>query len=324
LAGIRKISAILCSGNISWDILVRPVDQFQWGTNTWVEEYLEEMGGNGSNTSYCLGRFGVPVRLLGMVGSDERGDALLEKLRRAGVDVGQVGRSVEPTTTTICVTNSQGERLFFQRLGSSKEAFAEPSGFHAEMVGQASHYHQANLYSLPNLRRNSAEQMRRAREAGMTVSVDTGWAADGQWMETLAPVLPYTDLLFVNEQEAGMLTGEREPEAMAARLRDHGASGIVLKLGAAGCAVFSGKESRIIPGFSVPAVDTTGAGDCFAAGFLAALHRGADYFAAARYANAAGALAVTALGAVMGLDGIREWRLLEEWMAKARLEHRDL
>ncbi|MBK5293020.1 MAG: carbohydrate kinase family protein [Acidobacteriia bacterium] len=321
---IRKISGILCAGNISWDILVRPVDEFRWGSNTWVEDYLEDMGGNGSNTSYCLGRFGVPVRLLGMVGRDERGDALLAKLRLAGADVTLVSRSGEPTTTTICVTNSQGERLFFQRLGSSKEAFAEPSDFRPRIVGQANHYHQANLYSLPNLRRNSVEQMRRARQAGLTVSVDTGWSADGKWMETLGPVLPYTDLLFVNQQEAEMLTGEQEPEAMAARLREQGARSIVLKLGAEGCGVFSGNESRMVPGFPVAVVDTTGAGDCFAAGFLGALYRGVDYFEAARFANAAGALAVTALGAVRGMDGISEWRLLEEWMEGARRESRAL
>jgi len=78
---IRRISGVLCSGNICFDILVRPVDCLEWGTSTWVEEYLETMGGNGSNTSYTLAMLGVPVRLHGMVGPDAYGDHVLAKLQ---------------------------------------------------------------------------------------------------------------------------------------------------------------------------------------------------------------------------------------------------
>jgi sugar/nucleoside kinase (ribokinase family) len=311
-----NLTGVLCAGNISHDILVRPVDEFRWGTNTWVEEYVEDMGGNGSNTSFALGTLGVPVRLLGMVGRDERGDSLLAKLDSAGVDTRRVGRSRQPTTTTICVTNSHGDRLFFQRVGASLEAFAEPVDFTPDLCAGMSHYHQANLYSLPNLRHNPAEPMRRARQAGLTVSVDTGWAADGRWMEVLAPVLPFTDLLFVNEDEACMLTGSREPATIAATLRRHGATHIVLKLGGRGSILFHDEGAIHAPAFQVPVVDTTGAGDCFAAGFLAALHRGKSPAEALRFANAVGAFAVTTLGAVRG---IRPWADIEAWAATAPL-----
>lgn len=312
LMNIRNVTGVLLAGNISHDILVRPVDEFRWGTNTWVEEFIEDMGGNASNCGFALATLGVPARLLGMVGRDERGEGVLTKLRAAGVDVSHTGRSMEPTTTTICVTNSKGDRLFFQRVGSSKEAFAEPVEFTPALCAGMSHYHQANLYSLPNLRRNSGEPMRRARAAGLTVSVDTGWAADGRWMEVLEPALACTDLLFVNEDEAGMLTGSRDPDRVVQVLRDHGASGVVMKRGARGCAVSLAGEEFLSPGFAVQAVDTTGAGDCFAAGFLAALHRGLGFRDAARFANATGALAVTALGATRG---IRPYPETEAWAA---------
>jgi len=308
---LTHLTGVLCAGNISHDILVRPVNEFRWGTSTWVEEFIEDMGGNGSNTSYVLARLGVPVKLMGMVGRDERGEALLAKLRGAGVDTGAVGRSQGPTTTTICVANAAADRLFLQRPGSSLEAFAEAAEFTGELCAGVSHYHQANLYSLANLRKHSAETMRRAREAGLTVSVDTGWAADGRWMEVLEPALPNTDLLFVNEDEARMLTGHAEPDAIAGALRDRGATGIALKLGAHGCVLFIGGERIECPPFAVKAVDTTGAGDNFAAGFLAALHRGLTYEAAGRVANAAGAVSVTELGAVRAA---RDWDALQAWM----------
>ena len=310
-AALERVTGVLCAGNISHDILMRPVNEFRWGTCTWVDEFVEDMGGNGSNTSYTLARLGVPVKLMGMVGRDERGEALLRKLTGAGVDVDSVARSEGPTTTTICVANSTGDRLFLQRPGSSLEAFAEPAEFTRELCAGVSHYHQANLYSLANLRKHSAETMRRAHAAGLTVSVDTGWAADGRWMEVLAPALPHTDLLFVNEDEARMLTGQSEPEAIVRTLRDRGATSVALKLGAQGSVLFFGSERIECPPFAVKAVDTTGAGDNYAAGFLAALFRGLGLAEAGRVGNATGAISVTQLGAVRAA---RSWEEVREWM----------
>jgi sugar/nucleoside kinase (ribokinase family) len=276
---------------------------------------IEEMGGNCSNTAYVLARLGVPARPMGLVGRESRGDAILAKLAAAGADISRIGRSSEPTTTTICVANSEGNRLFFQQVGASREAFSEPVDFTPLLCEGHSHYHQANLYSLPHLRRNPAEPMRRAKAAGLSVSVDTGWATDGRWMEVLEPALEFTDVLFVNEEESRMLTGETRPERVAASLRRHGARDIVLKLGARGCMVFTGGEGLRVPGFVVKAVDTTGAGDCFGAGFLASLHRGYAYPEAARIANAVGALAVQALGATRGILG---WDETLAWMARSQ------
>jgi sugar/nucleoside kinase (ribokinase family) len=306
---IRHINGVLCSGNICFDILVRPVDRMEWGTSTWVEDYVETLGGNGSNTSYTLAMLGTPVRLHGMIGRDSYGDTVLAKLAGAGVDLSAVSRSKAPTTTTICVINSQGNRLFLQRVGSSNEAFAEPFDFDPNLTAGHSHYHLANLFALPNMIRHGAEVLRRARQAGMTTSLDTGWDQSGSWMEALAPCLPYTDLLFVNQEESSMLTGATEPPCIARVFRNHGASDIALKLGAWGCVVYSADGEREVPAFAVPAVDTTGAGDCFAGAFLAALYRGQPYEQAARLANAVGAMVVEKLGAVTGV------RLYEETLA---------
>lgn len=311
---IRRISGVLCSGNICFDILVRPVDRLEWGTSTWVEEYIEAMGGNGSNTSYTLAMLGTPARLHGMVGSDSHGDCVLAKLEGAGVDLGAVSRSRAPTTTTICVVNAEGNRLFLQRVGSSNEAFAEPFDFGREPTAGHSHYHLANLFALPNMIRHGAEVLRRAREAGMTTSLDTGWDQSGSWMASLGPCLPHTDLLFVNEEESRMLTGVNDPCGIARAFRNRGASDIALKLGARGCVIYSADGELATPAFAVPTVDTTGAGDCFAGAFLAALHRGQSYEQAARLANAVGAMVVEKLGAV---SGVRSYEETIAWMETA-------
>jgi sugar/nucleoside kinase (ribokinase family) len=105
------------------------------------------------------------------------------------------------------------------------------------------------------------------------------------------------DYALMNEDEARLLTGFAEPSDAARVLREHGATHVVIKLGARGCWA-DGVE---IPGYKVDAVDTTGAGDCFSGGFIAALQRGMGVEEAARFANAVGALAVRKVGATAGV-----------------------
>jgi sugar/nucleoside kinase (ribokinase family) len=306
-----SLRGILCAGNIVHDTLVRPVDRLQWSTTTWVEEIHASLGGNGAATSYTLGKLGVPVRLLSIVGSDAPGNELLRRLESAGVDVSRVTRSEAPTAATIALVHSGGDRLFLHRPGASGAAFRESIQFTPEILRGISRFHLANVFALPLLRPHAAETLRRAKTAGLDTSLDTGWDALGRWMEDLGPCLPSVDVLFVNESEARMLSGRSGIEEAAAALLDSGAGRVVVKLGAQGCAVFTGGEEFRVPAFPIEVVDTTGAGDCFAGGYLAALARGLSHGSAARYGNAAGALSASHLG---GVDGILSWEEMERWM----------
>ena len=131
-------------------------------------------------------------------------------------------------------------------------------------------------------------------------------------MKVLAPSLPSTDLLFVNEDEARMLTGHVEASAAARTLREAGAKTVCVKLGAAGCAVFGDGMEFTSPGFRVRAIDSTGAGDCFAGGYIAGLQRKLTHEEAARLANAVGALSVQQLG---GTAGVLGWDETHAWVS---------
>ena len=174
-----------------------------------------------------------------------------------------------------------------------------------------SHYHLATPFTLPRMRAIYPELLRRARARGLTTSLDTQWDSQGKWMADSGAVPALVDVLFANEDEARMLTGATDPAEVAAVLREHGASTIVLKLGAQGCAVFSERDEFQVPAFPVTVVDTTGAGDCFAGAWLAAMCRGLAPREAARLANAVGAQVVETLGAV---DGVTGWEETQAWM----------
>lgn len=304
---IQRIDGVLCCGNVCYDIPVWSVDTVNWGRSVWVDEITCSLGGNGANTSYALAKLGTPVRLTGTVGRDDHGDAIIGMLEPVGVQL-DIHRSDNPTTSTVVLVQSSSDRTFIHRPGASRDVTAAMLTY---SVPGFSHFHLANPFSLPNIRGVAGEVMASAKEAGLTTSLDTAWDAQERWMKDIEPCLPHTDLLFVNDSEAEMLTGVKEPAEAARILREHGASDVVIKVGPEGCYVFNGKGELRAPGFPVVAKDTTGAGDCFVGAFLAAIHRGLSYAQAARMANAAGAMNVEQLGAA---KGVRSWEETEAWI----------
>ena len=294
-------NGVLCSGSIVLDMLVRPVDEVRWGGTTWVDSIEPHLGGNGANTSYTVGILGTPSRLVGMVGSDQFGEYALRKLGEAGVDTRWVGRSTASTSTTVGLVKSSGERAFLHQLGSSTELLGEPLAFVPALIEGMAYYHLGSPFALPLHRPHLAETLRRARSVGLVTSLDTQWDSRGEWMKVLAPALPFVDILFMNEDEARVLTGVSDPSESARVMRELGAKCVVAKLSREGCAVFADGVEFHAPAFSVPVVDTTGAGDCFAGGYLSAMAGGASHREAAGFANAVGALAIGKLGAVEGL-----------------------
>lgn len=126
-------------------------------------------------------------------------------------------------------------------------------------------------------------------------------------MSVLAPCLPFLDFILPSWEEARLLTGRETPEDAAQVFLDGGVKAVGLKLGAQGAYLrtAAGDELRL-SALPVEAVDALGAGDCWAAGFLCGLTRGWDLERTARFANAAGACAVQALGATTGVRSFDE------------------
>jgi ribokinase len=307
---------VVVSGSIIYDTLVHPAPDADWGTTTLVDTIESHAGGNGSNTSLALAKIGTPVRLLGSVGNDDAGRFLLDTLCRSGVDTSFLHVSDAPTAATVALVNRAGDRKFYHRMGVSGGAFAEPIDFTAELVAGMGRYHLASLFILPRLRSHAAETLARARAAGLATSLDTNWDPQGRWLEDVRPCLPHLDIIFMNEDEARMSTACTAPSAAAACLLEGGARIAVIKLGPRGCAVFTRESEVTSPAFDVDAKDTTGAGDCFVGGFLAALLRGAKLPEAARFANAMGALSVQHIGGAVGIpDGVD----VEKWMRSAKV-----
>jgi sugar/nucleoside kinase (ribokinase family) len=306
---MAELKGVLVSGAVIQDTLVRPIESLQWGTTTIVDTIEQHIGGNAANTSIALATLGVPVRTIAAVGPDDSGRFVLDKLSRAGVDTSAVREMEGASAATVGLVNGAGNRLFFHRPGVDGPAFAAPLSFPPDLTRGMTHYHLASLFILPDFRPHAPETLAHARAAGLTTSLDTNWDPRGEWLAALAPCFSGLDFLFMNEDEARMVG------ASPADLLSRGIRTFVLKLGPRGCAIYNSEGETLVPAFDVPVTDTTGAGDCFVAAFLAAWLRGESLEEAGRFANAVGALVVQQLGATAG---VLSYEATQAWMRSAR------
>lgn len=297
------MSQVCCLGILVADVVGKPIEAFPpKGTLAAVERMELHVGGCAANTSLALAKLGVETSILGKIGDDGFGQFLAATLERHGVGTrGLVRDDREATSATMVAVDAAGERTFLHYPGANA-VFAAPDVFWPE-VEAASILHVAGPFLMPRyMGADNAAVLKGAKALGKTTALDTVWDATGRWMTVLEPCLPYLDYLLPSWEEARLLTGRKTPEDIGQVFLDRGVGTVGLKLGAEGAYLrtAAGDELRVPP-FSVEAVDALGAGDCWAAGFLCGLARGWDLERTARFANAAGACAVQALGATTGI-----------------------
>src|SRR2546429_404423 len=291
---------VVCIGILVADMIVRPVAQLPAaGTLAFVDSIEMRGGGCALNRASCLARLGLRSAALGKVGADTFGEFVLRLLGERGVDAEGVLTDPElATSASVALVDPAGERTFLHLRGANAALRAEELG-ERPFAGRALHV--AGALVLDALDGEpTARLLAEARRRGIQTSVDTVFDAGGRW-ERVLPALPHCDPVTPGLAEAQGITGEQDPARAAARLRELGAGVAAVTLGPDGCYVAGEGFDGHVPGIEVEAVDGTGAGDAFAAGFLYGLLAEWPLELCARFANAAGAAATTALGAVAGV-----------------------
>jgi sugar/nucleoside kinase (ribokinase family) len=300
------VSDVTCLGILVADVIARPVDAVpEPGSLALLGEIALRGGGCALNSGTALARLGVEVACAGKVGRDPFGDFLLGLLDERGIDRSLVVQTDDaPTSASIALVDSAGERTFLHVPGAN--GTLELADLDLDRVLAARALHVAGALVMPALDgAQTAELLAAARARGVATSLDTVWDASGGW-ERLLPSLPLLDLLCVSGAEAAALSGEREPRRAAAWARERGVGAVAVKLGPDGCWVDGDGFRGHVPPVQVEAVDSTGAGDAFAAGMIYASLQGWPLERAAAFANAVGAAATTAVGAAEGLPTIEE------------------
>jgi sugar/nucleoside kinase (ribokinase family) len=251
-------------------------------------------------------RLGMRVGLVGCVGDDAFGRLLRTSLEAEGVNIAQMQTAPRHTTGTAFVSYApDGRREFVFHLRHAAAGALDPERIDPAYFAGVRWLHLSG--SSVALSADSRAACRRALDltlaAGGRLSLDPNLRPElmplAEAREALAPYLRAASLLTPTSEEARALTGAAGDDQAVALL-----SGpkrvIALKRGAEGCTLFAGRQRHDGPGFAVDEIDPTGAGDCFSAACLVGLEAGWPLAQVARFASAAGALAVTRQGPMEG------------------------
>ena len=291
-------------GNVTLDIICYPVNEVPRRESIAFDDVTVSPGGCGSNTAIGLAALGVPTGIVARCGEDDSADLLFRYWQRVGVDTRFVQRTAEkPTGTSVGLIDDDFQPRFIHTSGANQLVTAEILDPQAIAATGAKFFHIAGFFVLPNLFADVADKLAQLRALGLETSLDVVFNTrmdDPDLRGALWDSLPHLDFFIANDHEAFRLTNERDPVRAAAILRDRGAQNVIIKLGAAGCYACSEEFTGIVPAIKVKVVDTTGAGDAFAAGFIAARARRARVKAACEAGNRAGARIVQKLGAIAG------------------------
>jgi 2-dehydro-3-deoxygluconokinase len=265
-----------------------------------------KIGGAESNLAVALSRLGLSAGWAGYLGDDEPGQLVLDRIRAEGVDTSRVRRIKEhPTGLYLREQVGADVRVYYYRQGSAASTM-QRDAFDAVYLSGATFVHLTGI--TPALSEDCRAFVlwaaREARASGVRVSFDVNYRSKlwgtQQAREFVEEILPDVYLLFAGDEEARALWG-RDDEALVRELARNGPEEVVLKTGSTGSLALVNGEVLEHPAFTVAEVDPVGAGDAFAAGYLAGHLWDLPAEERLRTANAMGALSVATLGDYEGL-----------------------
>jgi sugar/nucleoside kinase (ribokinase family) len=304
VSALRSASVdVVIAGVAVADVIGRPIDIRRppaKGGLQLLDSVTLTTGGNVSNTGIDLAKMGFRVAAITRIGNDTLGEFVQGQYRRYGLHTEGVvvDRRLQTAATFVAVDN-QGERTFLHTRGCLERLCKQDILRSLPMISRARVFAFGYLGLLQEIEGDLPAICAAVRKRGNArILVDTG-GNPRRAPALMRRLLPFVDFFIPSHDEAGVITGEQDPERIVRQLRRWGAAGVVgVKLGADGCYIASpGGEGYVPPVRVRHVVDATGAGDAFVAGFLAATLRGYEPMHAARVANAVAASCVTAVGA---------------------------
>ena len=297
-------------GSLNMDLVVRVPRMPVPGETLIGHDFHVIPGGKGANQAVATARLGAQVTMIGRVGDDDFGRAQQRNLAQEGIGVTHVSVDPEEATGIALITlDATGQNSIILAPGANMRLTVA----HVEAAAQAIADAEILICQLECPLEAVTRAIELARAQGVRVILNP---APARSLDT--DLLHLVDYLIPNESETTLLTGIQvsdlpSAEKAAANLRERGVSTVILTLGEQGALLSTAEGIIHEGGYSVEVVDTTAAGDAFVGGFAVALAEGQPLPEAVRFANAAGALAVTRLGAQPSLP---TRRAVEQFLAQ--------
>lgn len=268
---------------------------------TFAHGFAESPGGSADNVAFAAAKLGTKSKVICSLGDDEFGSAILNSLRQVGVDTSEAKiHSDTATGVSVLVRTEAGGRASVYFPGANARLSAED--LPEDSLKGAKAFCLTNFFLLPGINGDGLQEiLQRAKDNGLMTFFDPGpipFHSTDEEIRTILPALPFVDYFLPTEDEAKIISEESDPEVSVNAFLESGAKRVIVKLGAQGCLLTETRRGVVKVEGAKPdsVVDTTGAGDVFAAAFISRLLEGEDVLSSAKFANSAAAIACTAQG----------------------------
>jgi sugar/nucleoside kinase (ribokinase family) len=262
-----KKTDVVVVGELNVDIILNGMGGLPViGKEIMAESMSVTLGSSSAIFASNLSALGCSVAFIGKIGRDSFAEVVLGSLERRNVDTSRIIRSGSLATGATVVLNYDQDRANVTYPGAMNDLRIGDIDF--EFLAGARHMHFANCFMQPGIKDDLTELFRKARELGLTTSLDTQWDPEEKWDLPLKELLPWVDIFLPNMAELKCLSRSSGVEEAVDKLREY-ANLIVIKNGSEGALAWDGKEMIVQPAFrNDDVIDCVGAGDSFDAGFI--------------------------------------------------------
>lgn len=295
-----KSPAVAVVGELNVDLILEQINELPALEKERIAEGMTfTMGSSSAILAANAGALGLSVGFIGCTGNDTFGQYMRDSLARRGVDTTHILATSEVATGLTAIFTYGEERGMLTYPGAMNELTVDDVSW--EYLEQVQHLHLSSYYLQPGIRADCPMLFRRAKELGLTTSLDTNWDPAEEWGKDVLDVLDHVDVFLPNDEEARLISGKRDLDEALAFLAER-ADTVVATCGADGVRARRGRETFSLPALSVTPVDAVGAGDSFNAGFLQRFVRNEPLEKCMRYGMLAGAFSTTASGGTSAFD----------------------
>ncbi len=293
MTALLKEYDLLVVGELNLDLILNKIQSFpKMGTEIIADEMSLSLGSSSAIFASNISVLGIKTAFAGMIGNDSFGELVLSSLQAKNVDTRFVKINKEYKTGLTVALNYDDDRAMVTYPGAMNHFSLQ--NIDDDVFDSARHMHLSSIFLQEELKNDVVELFQKAKQYGMTTSLDLQWDPTEKWDLDFGNLLPLVDVFLPNKSELFAITGIEDVEKALNSLKDK-CNTIAVKMGAEGSILFNnGSISYHKPYLNTNVIDAIGAGDSFNAGFVYALLNGHQAADCMDFGNLMGAINTTA------------------------------